>query len=132
MRWRGEPGDHRLRFGEESDFADFINEAELLNPEAGTKSRVYYKHLPKKFVAGTVYDPVEKEVIIGATCTLKDEASSQTSTVETDNFGDFWFRGLMDDRTFTLTITKDDKPPLVINGIRTDKDICLGDIPMEP
>jgi len=121
-----------LRFGEETDFADFINEAELLNPEAETKSRVYYKHLPKKFVAGTVYDPVEKEVIIGATCTLKDEASSQTSTVETDNFGDFWFRGLMDDRTFTLTIKKDNKPPLVITGIRTDKDICLGDIPMEP
>jgi formate hydrogenlyase subunit 6/NADH:ubiquinone oxidoreductase subunit I len=55
-----------LRFGEEEEFADFIKDAELLNPAAGTKSRVYYKHLPKKFVAGTVYDPVEKEVIIGA------------------------------------------------------------------
>jgi tetrathionate reductase subunit B len=26
-----------LRFGEEAEFADFIKEAELLNPGAGTK-----------------------------------------------------------------------------------------------
>ncbi|WP_459919209.1 hypothetical protein, partial [Desulfocicer niacini] len=69
-----------LKFGEESDFADFIKDAEFLNPEAGTKSRVYYKNLPKKFVGGTVYDPVEKEVIIGATCSLKDDESGEIFT----------------------------------------------------
>jgi sulfite dehydrogenase (quinone) subunit SoeB len=118
-----------LRFGEEADFKDFIAEAEMLNPGAGTKSRVYYKHLPKKFVAGTVYDPKEKEVIIGATCTLKDTASGETATATTDNFGDFWFRGLKDDRTFSLVIEKDGKAKTV-DGIVTDKDLSLGDIPM--
>jgi Fe-S-cluster-containing dehydrogenase component len=118
-----------LRFGEEKDFADFIKEAELINPEAGTKSRVYYKHLPKKFVAGTVYDPVEKEVIIGAKCTLRDTASGETFTAETDNFGDFWFRGLENNRTFTLSIEKDSKSK-TIDHIVTEKDLSLGDIPM--
>ena len=42
----------------------------MLKPELGAKPRVYYLNIPKKFIAGTVYDPIEKEVIIGATCTL--------------------------------------------------------------
>jgi hypothetical protein len=50
--------------------------------------------------------------------------------VKTDNFGDFWFRGLMDDRTFTLVLKKDEKEK-AIEGIVTDRDLSLGDIPME-
>lgn len=119
-----------LQFGEEEDFADFIKEAEVLNPAIETKSRVYYKNLPKKFVGGTLYDPIEKEVIIGAKCTLTDAESKEAFTVETDNFGDFWFRGLKDDRTFTLAFEKDGKTKTV-DGIATDQDLSLGDIPME-
>jgi len=119
-----------LRFGEEEDLKDFIAGAEFINPEAGTKSRVYYKHLPKKFVAGTVYDPAEKEVIIGAKCTLTDDESGQSFTVDTDNFGDFWFRGLEDNRSFTLKLVKDGKTKSV-NAISTEKDLSLGDIPMD-
>ena len=47
-----------------------IAKAEVLKPELGAKPRVYYLNIPKKFIAGTVYDPVAKEVVIGATCTL--------------------------------------------------------------
>lgn len=118
-----------LRFGEESDFQDFIKDAEFLNPETVTKSRVYYKNLPKKFVAGTVYDPVEKEVIIGAVCTLKNDLTGETFTQLTDNWGDFWFRDLNDDCTFTLVLEKNGKR-LTLDGIDTAKDICLGDIAM--
>jgi tetrathionate reductase subunit B len=118
-----------LRFGEEEEFADFIKDAELINPGAGTKSRVYYKHLPKKFVAGTLYDPKEKEVIIGAVCTLKDNQSGETFTAQTDNFGDFWFNGLKDNRTFTLTLKKGKKSKTV-KDISTTIDLSLGDIPM--
>ena len=119
-----------LRFGEEADFADFIKDAEFLNPGANTKSRVYYKNLPKKFVAGTLYDPDQKEVIIGASCTLKDDATGETFTADTDNFGDFWFRDLADDHTFTLTMEKEGTR-VQMDGIVTDKDRSLGDIPME-
>ena len=119
-----------LRFGEEKEFKDFIKEAELLNPEAGTKSRIYYKGLPKKFVAGTLYDPVAKEVIIDARCTLEDDYSGEIFTDSTNNFGDFWLKGLPDNRTYTLTFRKDGATK-TIAGIKTDIDRGLGDIPME-
>lgn len=118
-----------LRFGDEEEFADFIAGAEQINVEAGTKGRVYYKGLPKMFVAGTVYEPTDKEVIIGATCTLKDNDSGATCTETTNNFGDFWFKELAGDRTFTLTIEKDGKSK-VIENITTDIARGLGDIPM--
>ncbi len=119
-----------LRFGDEEEFADFIAEAEPYRPEANTKSRVYYKGLPKKFIAGTVYEPNIEEVIIGASCTVKDNESGQTFSETTNNFGDFWLKGLPDDKTFTLTIEKDGYFK-VLEGVTTDIDRGLGDIPMD-
>jgi hypothetical protein len=80
-------------------------------------------------VAGTVYDPEAKEVIIGASCTLTDVESGERFTALTDNFGDFWLRGLKDDRNYALVIEKGAAQKRLEN-IRTDKDLCLGDIPM--
>jgi len=96
-----------IRFGEEEDLKEFIDGAEVLNPEAGTKSRVFYRNLPKKFVAGTLYDPNEKEVIIGAACTLTDDDSGET-----------------------LTLAKDGKTK-TIEGVTTEIDLSLGDIPLQ-
>ena len=59
-----------MRYGEESELKELIDKAEPTKHGCGT-GRVFYLNLPKKFVAGTVYDPVEKEVVIGATCTSK-------------------------------------------------------------
>jgi len=119
-----------LQFGEEKDLKALIAKAEIINPEANTKSRVYYKGLPKKFVAGTVYDPKEKEVIIGAKCTLKEKTSGDTHTAETNNFGDFWINDLEDNAVYTLTIEKG-KKSMTIDNIVTDEDLGLGDIAME-
>jgi tetrathionate reductase subunit B len=117
-----------LRFAEESDVQDVISKAEPLIPGA-SPGRVHYLNLPKKFVAGTVYDPVEKEVIIGATCTLTDSENKESFTVQTDNFGDFWFRGLADGRTYSLTIEKDGKTKN-LDKISTAADANLGDVAM--
>lgn len=117
-----------LKFGEESELQDRISRAEKIKPETGP-GRVSYMNLPKKFVAGTVYDPVEKEVIIGATCTLRDIASNEIFNVDTDNFGDFWFRGLADNRTYALVIRKKGNSK-TIDGISSANDVNLGDIPM--
>lgn len=119
-----------LKFGEEEDLKEFIDQAETLKPGLECKPRVHYLNLPKKFVAGTLYDPVEKEVVIGAKCTLTDIDSSESVTVETDNWGDFWFRGLEDNRTFSLEMEKDGKT-VVIDSINTEKDVNLGDLPLE-
>jgi Fe-S-cluster-containing dehydrogenase component len=117
-----------LKFGEESEFQALIAQAEPLKP--GTSDgQVHYLNLPKKFVAGTVYDPVEKEVVIGASCTLKDNAGDQTLKVETDNFGDFWFHGLPDGRSYTLTIEMNGTRKQ-IDAISSATDVNLGDIAM--
>ena len=83
-----------LKFLEEAEAAELIAGAELPEPEAGSAPRVYYRNLPKKFIAGTVYDPVKKVVIGGATCTLTPAGGEPSLSVRTDGFGDFWFEGL--------------------------------------
>ena len=116
-----------LKFGEESELKDLISKAEILNPEYKAKPRVYYLNLPRKFVAGTVYDPKEKEVIIGATCTLAEKGGKKL-TATTDGFGDFWFEGL-DVGTYSLEIKSNGKSK-TIDSISTEKDVNLGDIPL--
>jgi len=103
----------------------FIADAEILKPELGTKPRVYYKGLPKKFIAGTVFDPEEDEVIIGAKCVLT--GGGQSYELATNHFGDFWFEDLPDGE-FKLEITADGKSK-VLDGLDTAAaDINVGDI----
>ncbi len=117
-----------LQFGEEDDLAEALKDASPLHPETGLGPRVYYRRIPGQFIAGTVYDPVEKEVIIGGKCLLK--YNEKIWETETDAYGDFWFRDLPVD-TFDLTICADGFADKVFPGIRTDECRNLGDIPME-
>ena len=114
-----------LTFGEEADLQDLIAQAEVLHPEYGLKPRVYYLNLPKRFIAGTVYDPDTKEVVIGATCTLSGD---ETATATTDEWGDFWLEGLQVG-TYSLKIEGGGKSTTISN-ISTEKDVSLGDIPL--
>lgn len=120
-----------IRFGEEEDFAEEIARAEVLLPEIGAGPRVYYLNIPKRFVAGTVYDPEAKEVVIGASCTLvgTNGSGGVTATAETDNFGDFWFHGLAEG-VYTLTIEADGFAAASFDEISTERDVNLGDIPL--
>ncbi|MFP4642397.1 MAG: 4Fe-4S dicluster domain-containing protein [Dehalococcoidia bacterium] len=114
-----------IRFGEESEFSDEIADSETLKPELGIKTRVHYSGLPTtRFVAGTVYDPDEQEVLIGATCTLTGEG--ETLTQETNHWGDFWFEGVTVG-AYSLTIEANGKST-TIDDIDTTKDVGLGDI----
>jgi tetrathionate reductase subunit B len=117
-----------IRFMEEAEAKEFIAGAEYVKPErkAADKPRVYYQNLPKRFVAGTVYDPVAKEVVVGATVTLIDGKNSVS--VKTDGWGDFWFEKLKVG-TFDLTIQKGKKSK-EFKDINTEKDVNLGDIPL--
>ena len=94
------------------------------------KGRVFYLNLPQKFVGGTVYDPVEKEVVIGAYCTLTDKDGTAAHTVATDNFGDFWINGLPDGHSYSLKIQKGSASKS-IDDISTAEDVNLGDIAMQ-
>ncbi|MDI6693821.1 MAG: 4Fe-4S dicluster domain-containing protein [Anaerolineales bacterium] len=117
-----------LMFGEESELSARFAEGETLHPEFGIKTRVSYIGLPnKRFIAGTVYDPKANEVVIGATCTLSGEGD--TFTQQTNHWGDFWFKDLKAG-TYTLKIEAAGKTKTIAD-INAQKDIGLGDIPLE-
>jgi Fe-S-cluster-containing dehydrogenase component len=117
-----------LKFMDEDDAKELIAKAEVWKPELKdtVHPRVYYLNVPKKFIAGTVYDPVEEEVLISASCTLTD-AAGKKQTVTTDNYGDFWFNGL-DEGTFRLEIKAGGKVKVFDTLDTAEADINLGDI----
>jgi len=114
-----------IKFGEESELKDLIAKAEVLETNFGPKPkvRVYYSGLPKRFIAGTVYDPAKEEIIKDATVTLSGDGSA---TAKTDGFGDFWFEGLKVGN-FSVKIEAGGKTK-TFDKISTEKDVNLGDI----
>jgi tetrathionate reductase subunit B len=117
-----------LRLMEESEAKELIAKAEILHPQYGVKARAYYLHVPKKFIAGTVYDPVAEDIIKGAQCTLTD-GQGKPSVVLTDGFGDFWFEGLVEGN-YQLKIEAKGFQCKTFASLSTVKDINLGDIPL--
>lgn len=121
-----------IRLMDEKEARKLIAKAEVWKPELKNKvkPRVYYLGLPKKFIAGTVYDPKEEEVVIGATCTLTPaRGKAKSVAVKTDSYGDFWFEDLPDG-AFNLEIKKGRKVKN-FKGLNTaTADINLGDIPL--
>ena len=121
-----------IKMMDEDEAQELIAAAEVWKPERKDelKPRVYYLNLPKKFIAGTLYEPVEEEVIIGAACTLTASAGGAARTEQTDSYGDFWFEGL-EDGVYDLRITHGDLAKDFAGLDTTERDINLGDIPLE-
>ena len=117
-----------IQFGEESEFADFIDGASVRIPESGTGPKVYYRNIPGRFIGGTLYDPVEEVVVRNAKCTLvRGETTWET---ETDIFGDFWFRDLPRGK-YDLSIEAAGFEGLSFKAIDTEENsVNLGDQPM--
>ncbi len=118
-----------LTFGEEDELEDLIAEAETLKPELGTRPRVYYKGLPKRFIAGTVFDPKADEVLIDAEVDILNISNGKHTSARTDDFGDFWVDGLLPDR-YTVIIRKSGYSEKRLDTDITGKDVNLGDIAM--
>lgn len=122
-------GQEALKFGDEADFADKIAQAEVLQPELGTKPRVYYLNRPHLFVNGEVWDPEANEVVIGAEVELTCPDGT-VLTEATDEFGEFWFKRI-DAGTYALAIQAEGFAPVTKEGIvLTDKGVNLGDFPL--
>ena len=120
-----------LRMMDEDEAKELMADAEVWKPEIKdqVQPRVYYLNVPKKFIAGTLYDPVKEEVFIGAKAKLKEVASGETRTVETDNYGDFWFEGLKDSE-YDLELTSGGKVKTFTGLDTTGNDLNLGDVPL--
>jgi len=119
-----------ILFGEEEELKELIAKAEVLKPEHGTKPRVYYLNLPKPFIAGTVYDPDIDECLEGAKVTAIDEKTGKTYETITDEFGDFWLTNLEWNHSYTIKIEKEGYNTWTLEGVKTEKDVNLGDIPL--
>ena len=117
-----------LMFGEEAELQELIQGASVLSPELGCSPRVYYRNIPGQFIGGTVYDPVEKEVVIGAKCRLT--SGGKVWQTETDGFGDFWFRDLPVG-VFDLVIQAKGFVPRTFSHLNTRDCLNLDDIPLE-
>jgi len=117
-----------LSFGDEEDFKDFIENAEVRSGGDGCGPRVYYRNIPGQFIAGLVYDPEEEAVIRNAKCVL--EGNGLIREELTDIFGDFWFRDLPQGY-YSLRISAEGFRPLEFEDLYTDRSINLGDMPME-
>ena len=117
-----------MRFGDEEDLKDLIAGSTVLKPESGCGPNVYYRNIPGKFIAGTVFDPVGREVIIGARCLL----TSGGKVVETftDVYGDFWFRDLTVGR-YDVRIEAKGFKGKYFPDLNTEKDVNLGDIALD-
>jgi tetrathionate reductase subunit B len=120
-----------LRFGEESEFRDLIAKAEILKPETGAEPRTYYIGIPKRFIAGAIFDPIEDEVIEKAKVKLVGSGKEKVEqSLYTDEFGDFWFENLAVG-IYKVSIEKEGYKTKTIDSINTDKDVNLGDIELE-
>ena len=106
---------------------EFIANSEFYKPEIADtmKPRVYYKGLPKKFIAGTVFDPEKDEVIIGADCVLT--GNGVNLSLKSDHFGDFWFEGIADG-VYTLELKANGKSKVIADIDVTAVDVNVGDI----
>ena len=117
-----------IKFIDETELISLKSKASEFHPEFGVKPRVYYLNSPGKFVAGTVYDPEAKRVIVEADCILTGEG--KTFALKTDGFGDFWFENL-GLGTYSLKIEAKGSQTKTIDKISVEKDVNLGDIPLQ-
>lgn len=111
-----------LTFAEYSGQQDY----EPLYPEYNAKPTVYYKALPKTFIAGALVDS-NGECLAGADVTAKDTAAAKiVASTKSDVFGDFWLEGLDVKKTYEVAISAAGKTKTV--SVSLDKDTDLGDI----
>jgi len=133
-----------ITVGEEEELADLLARAEILNPELGTRPRVYYVGLPRLFVAGTVFDPQADEIVENASVSLTalsgeshlpEQPGASTAAVAvvaqtvTDEFGDFWIDGLQPG-TYSVRIEKPGYEQVQVGPFSLEKDLNLGDLAM--
>jgi tetrathionate reductase subunit B len=119
-----------LKFGDEDDpeIKELIAKAEPLKPELPVKPRVYYIGLPKRFIAGALFDQEADECTEGVKVTATNVETKEVCSTETDSYGDFWLNGLKNG-AYTLLFEKNGYLSQKFGPVDvTEKDINIGDI----
>lgn len=122
-------------FGDEADNVFYEAEnggaLEVYHPEYRAQPRVYWKGLPKPWIAGAVVDAVGDEVIAGAAVTSFDLFEDESVTVRSDAYGDFWIKGMEKDRKYRIEIRKEGYEDYLA-VVTTDGDQDLGIVCLKP
>lgn len=120
-----------LTFGDlddpNSEVAKLIasGKTEILHPEYKMKEKVTYIGLPKRFVAGSVVFGDKDECAENVSVTLTGDGKKKK--VKTDNYGDFEFEGLAEDKEYSVKIEHPGYKPQEFK-VKTKVDVYLGDI----
>jgi len=114
-------------FADEADPVFRDETLEVYHPEYQAAPRVHWKGLPQPWIAGSVIDAASDEVISGATITALDLFELRSLSVLSDEFGDFWIRGLEKDRKYRVEIKKEGYAAFLAI-VTTEGDQDLGDV----
>ncbi len=101
---------------------------EVIHPEYAMGEKVTYRHLPRKFVAGTVIYGDVDEVAAGVEVVLA--GADGTRTMKTNGFGDFEFEDLADAAPYTVTVEVPGYAPATLTAT-TRRDVYLGEIVLQ-
>jgi Fe-S-cluster-containing dehydrogenase component len=116
-----------LIFGEADELRPWLELAEPWKPETGAQPTVKYLNLPKPFVAGEVCSPSENVCLEGVQVTLTNLLTGESLRVQTDNYGDFWLRGVKPGG-HTLLFEKDGYYSKQIQPLWVEGDLNLGPV----
>ncbi|WP_255467464.1 4Fe-4S dicluster domain-containing protein [Raoultibacter phocaeensis] len=117
-----------IRFGDEGDFAAEIAAAECIDPgRASDGPRVYYLNKPRRFVAGIAVDLEADEVVSGARVTLEGLSSGSVASLETDEFGDFWFDQVAAE-PYRVYVEADGYLTRAVEADATERDVNVGPV----
>jgi Fe-S-cluster-containing hydrogenase component 2 len=117
-------------FGDEDDpkIKELVAKAEPLKPELDTKPRVFYIGLPKKFIAGALFDQESDDCLEDATVKATNAGTGDSYEAKSDSYGDFWLKDLKDG-VYTLLIEKPGYMAQKYGPVDvTAKDVNIGDI----
>lgn len=98
---------------------------EVLHPEYEMKEKVCYIGLPKRFIAGSVVFGDKDECAENVAVTLLGDGENKT--VKTNNYGDFEFEGLREDKEYKVKLEHPGYKSQEL-GARTKIDVYLGDL----
>lgn len=114
-----------LRYGEESEFGELLDQAEPAPGLAGFAPRVFYLNLPKRFAAGAFVDTNADEVVIGAAVELLGSDGSVIAETKTDDFGDFMF-DQMEAAAYQIRISHESYEEVLLDIDLSEKDLYVG------
>lgn len=116
-----------LRLVDEDELSALSDAAQVAEELQGLGSHVHYLNVPKRWIAGTVANRAENEVVIGAKVTVLDEAGAVVAALETDEFGDFR-EDVFEREKYTVRVEADGYAPIEIKADCTERDVVLDDI----